>query len=276
MVMGPTHAMSGAAAWLAGVAIYTTTTQTPIDPSLLILGTAVAAGAALAPDIDSHNSTVVNSFGFVGKGLHHIANALSVMVYNLTKTRKDTEITGGHRTLFHTTVFAILAGGLVALATASTGSITIFNNTLSWGQLWSLVIMTVFLDLALGGLFEKQIRNTRRKYGPYVLLGFSLILAIITGIALPPADGAAYSWLGIAVGFGWFMHLLGDAITKMGVPMAWPLRIRGRAWWDVALPGFMRITAGGTVEKVLLLPALTLTTIGLSVYIILLWSGVVK
>lgn len=277
MVMGPTHSMSGAAAWLAGVAIYSNLTQTPIDPALLVLGTAVSAGAALAPDIDSNSSTVVRSFGFVGKGLHHAVNILSVAIYNITRRRKDEPRENGHRTLFHTGVFAILAGGLTALAALSTGdAITVAGTTLSWGQVFSLIIMTVFTHLALAGLFEKPIKKARKAFGPLPLLAMSLVITIATAILLPPADGASYSWLGLAVGFGWFMHLLGDAITKMGVPLAWPLPIRGRAWWDVSLPSFMRITAGGTFEYVFLLPVLTLAAIGFGIWDVIIWSGMVN
>lgn len=276
MVMGPTHAMSGAAAWLIASGVYSTVTHTPIEPAVLLLGTAVAAGGALAPDIDSNSSTVVRSFGILGTGAHHVANAISLGVYNLTKTRKDDHIENGHRTLFHTTAMAVLAGGLTALATAATGTVEILGQTFSWGQVFALIIMAIFLNLGLAGVFEKQIKKARRKFGPYLLIATSLILTFITAYFLPPADGSAYSWLGLAVGFGCFMHLLGDAITKMGVPMAWPLRIHGKAWWDVSLPSFMRIRAGGKFEYAILLPLVTAAAIGGLVWNLLMLSGVIK
>lgn len=74
-------------------------------------------------------------------------------------------------------------------------------------------------------------------------------------------ENETYGWLGLAVGVGWFAHLLGDAITKMGVPLAFPFKIRGKRWWDVTLPAFLRIRAGGTFEKAVLLPFCTIATL---------------
>ena len=57
MVMGPTHLMSGAAVWLVGTAI--AAAISPFNPSLsmVILGTTVMAGAAIACDFDSNSAT---------------------------------------------------------------------------------------------------------------------------------------------------------------------------------------------------------------------------
>ncbi|WP_254704866.1 hypothetical protein [Rhodococcus pyridinivorans] len=48
-------------------------------------------------------------------------------------------------------------------------------------------------------------------------------------------------------------HLLGDAGTKMGVPLLAPLvSINGKRWWDVAPPSLLRIKASGVADQVLL------------------------
>lgn len=265
MVMGPTHAMSGAAAWLAGV-----TTSSALmasmgvdSPTVYFLGAMVAGGAALAPDIDSHSSTVVNSFGFLGKGAHKVANSLSLTVYHATKTRRDEHRENGHRTLFHTPVMAILVGLLVSFLSSLSQTVTLFGKDFSVGQLSTLVTLFIFLHLAMAGIFEKKIKNARRKYGPYVMMGFSAIVTLVTAFLMPA--GETYGWLGFAVGFGWFMHLLGDMITKMGVPLLFPLVYRGKRWWDVTLPAAFRIRAGGTFEYAFLLPFLTLATVVLAV-----------
>ena len=275
-MMGPSHAMSGAAAWLAGVTIYASVTNTPLSGSALLLGTTVAAGAALAPDLDNYSSTVVSAFGWLGKGVGRLVDALSVAVYNITKSRRE-EVKGyGHRTLFHTLVAAILAGVGVSLATAATGFVKIFGQQLTWGQVWSILIMAIFLNLGLSGLFSKQIKKYRAKFGPTLIFLFSIGLAVLTAFLLPEGTHVSYSWLGLAVGGGWLVHLLGDAITKQGVPLFWPLRIRGKGWYDVALPSIFRITAGGSIETVLLLPLFSVLTVALIVYDALLISGVVK
>lgn len=252
MVMGPTHAMSGAAAWLAAAALGGGALAAAMgeSPAVIALGTAVCAGAALAPDIDSHSSTVVRSFGIFGKLAHHVADGLSVAVYAATSSRYDKPRENGHRTLFHTTAMAILVAVLVSLGSSLPGEVTIAGKVFALGQLFSLVIMGLFLHLGLAGIFEKQVKSARKKYGPYLLMAASAGLTALTAMALP--ENEKYSWLGLAVGIGWFMHLLGDMITKMGVPMAWPVKIRGKRWYDVTLPSFMRISADGTGNTVLL------------------------
>lgn len=91
---------------------------------------------------------------------------------------------------------------------------------------------------------------------------------------MPPAHG--YPWLGMAVGVGAVMHCLGDAITKAGVPFVWPIPIRGKRWWDITLPGFLSIRAGGMFEYTVLMPALTAFTIGCGLYLIPVTKPVVQ
>jgi len=280
MVMGPTHAMSGAAAALAAITVYNATiAPEPLHPTVAVLGTVMAAGAALAPDIDSRSSTVVRSFGIFGVIGYHIANSIGVTVHTASRTRYDSHVENGHRTFFHTTFLALLMGGIVALLTAPTNVIEVFGKEYGLGQFNAIILMGIFLNLSLAGIFEKQIKKARRTFGPYILMAFSFLAAVGIASVMPEATIAGagtYAWLGIAVGFGWFIHLLGDAITKMGVPMAWPIKIRGHRWWDVSLPAFMRISAGGTFEYVILLPLFTLATVGLLAYNFLLYFGVLS
>jgi membrane-bound metal-dependent hydrolase YbcI (DUF457 family) len=119
---------------------------------------------------------------------------------------------------------------------------------------------------ALFGLAEKWTKKTRAKYGLLSVMGVSALLTALTAVALPDNAGT-FPWLGLAIGAGSVMHCLGDAITKMGVPFLWPIPIRGKRWYDITLPWFMRIRAGGTFEYVVLLPALTLLTMGASLYL---------
>lgn len=259
MVMGPTHAMSGAAFWLVASAFGSTlaalnTSSLPV----VLLGTIVCAGASLAPDIDSHSSTVVNSLGIFGKPLHKVVNGVSLAVHETTRTKYDKPRDNGHRTLFHTAAIAILMGALVSLGSSLPGEVGILGKDFPIGQLISILVLGFFLNLGLAGIFEKQVKKARKTYGPYVLWAISTAGAF--GIAALLPEGEKFSWLGIAVGVGWVMHILGDAITKLGSPFFWPLKIRGKRWYDVALPSFMRIKAGGAFEKFFLLPALTLIT----------------
>lgn len=275
--MGASHAMSAAALWLSGTIAYTNITGDAIPMPVVAMSTVICAGAALWPDLDQHNSTVVRSFGIFGKGTHEVINNASLAVYNGTKTKYDGNRDNGHRTLMHTTPMAIFTALIVSLGSMMGGIVNIFGKDFSWGQLFSLFIMWIFFHLALGGLFGSQIYKARKKFDyklasnkdntfmgaiaqtiyknrktiePYAMLTASAIVTIIVGALLP--SGTNYGWLGIAVGAGMLIHCLGDLITKMGIPALWPFKVHGKRWYDVALPSFMRMTTGGGVEKVLL------------------------
>jgi hypothetical protein len=276
--------MSGAAGWLAASAVYTNVTGVSLDPSILILGTTVAAGAALAPDIDSYGSTVVRSFGFMGRAMYWIANSLSLAVYNIARTPRDEPKENGHRTLFHTVLMSLIVGGLVALGTSSTDTVEVFGQTMTWGALNSLIVMAAFLNLGIGGLFVKPIAKAKSNFGilgPYVMMaataGAVWVFSTFTDfIPNSSTQVAGYGWLGLAVTFGWMVHLAGDFITKMGVPLLFPLPWKGRLWWHFATPTFMRIKAGSGVENFILFPLFTVATIGLAVWHFLQQGGALK
>jgi membrane-bound metal-dependent hydrolase YbcI (DUF457 family) len=119
--------------------------------------------------------------------------------------------------------------------------------------------MWLFLHVGLAGLFEKQIKKARKTYGPYLIMLASLAATIFVSRYLP--ENERYWWLGIAASGGIIIHLLGDMITKMGIPMLWPLKFHGKRWYDVSLPSFMRISAGGQFETVVLFPIFVVVTI---------------
>lgn len=251
--MGRSHSMSGAAVALTAIALGVGPVAASNAPlSVIALATAVVAGGALLPDIDSHGSTVVRSFGIFGKAFYEIINALSLLVHNMTRSKADNPKDNGHRTLMHTPIMAVLIGLLITGISILPGTVDIAGRTYAWGQIGSLVVLWVFLHLAFAGLFDTFIIKARQKFGPYLLMVGSLILTILIALTLP--QNQTYPWLGLLAGFGMFIHLLGDMITKAGVPMLWPLKIRGKRWYDVATPSFMRIKAGGGVETAFLFP----------------------
>jgi len=251
-MMGKSHSLSGAALGLTSVGVYSVVTHTVPDPILTVMWTVVFAGASLIADHDSWGSTANRSFGVLGRVIYWIVNALGLVVYNTTKTAKDEDKNNGHRTFLHTTVAAILAGGLTALATLSTGdALTILGKTYTWGSLFGLLIFAYCLNLAVAGLFSKQIKKAKTGLGVYVLMAGSVGVTLLVSRFLPESI-QNYSWLGLAVGLGYFVHLLGDGITKMGVPFVWPMKVRSYRWYNLGSPHFMRFTAGGEFEQVFL------------------------
>lgn len=260
-MMGKSHAMSASAVALTAAAVGVGPIDASTTPiSVLCLYTAVAVGGSLWPDWDSHGSTVVRSFGIFGKVAHEFVNGIGTAVYNLTRVSKyEKAKDGGHRTLFHTPLMAIITGLIISGLSVLPGSVDVFGHTYAVGQLASLIIMWLFLHVGLAGLFEKQVKKARKTYGPYLLMAASLAGVLAVSRFMP--ENETYGWLGVAATGGIIIHLLGDMITKMGIPMLWPLKIRGKRWYDVSLPTFMRISAGGTFETVVLFPIFSFVTV---------------
>lgn len=273
MVMGPTHAMSGAALWLGATAA-----SAPLisdqPMSAVAVGAAVCAGSALLPDLDcpgslstKDGSTVVRAFGVLGEIVGHSIDNIALMVYNLTRGRNDKPRNSGHRTLTHTGVFTVGVGLLVSAGTQLPGHFDAFGKTWATGTVFTMLTMWAMLHLAMFGLLEKWTKKQRAKYGLLAVMGISGLLTLITATQLDTAN-TGYGWLGLAVGAGAVMHCVGDAITKAGVPFVWPIPIKGKRWYDITLPSFMRIRAGGTFEYAVLLPVLTAYTFLAALYLL--------
>lgn len=228
--------MSGAAAGLAIGAFLPVEWGGATSATEAFVFAGVTAGAALLPDLDSPQSTLARSFGLVSTAIAHVTENVSKVIYRLTMTRKDTPINNGHRTATHTLWFAILAGaGTAALVTA-------------FGKNSAIGVLFFMLGLALRGLAPTW---TRKQDWMYVT-GLSLALALAVWFALPASAGSAA--LGAAVTTGVLVHILGDMITKRGVPLLGGIvSIGGKRWWNFRPPGLLRIRAGAGMDKMLAL-----------------------
>ncbi len=241
-MMGPSHALSGAAVWLAGswaLDYFDVYQQTPLE---LAVGTAVCAGGALLPDLDlsgrvtsgEGGATVANTFGRVSLFLAELLEKFSLLIYALTRMKNDPERANGHRTLTHTLPFTV---GIAFLTTWACGA----------GGKWAVIgILFFFLGLALRGLLHKWAERT----GWILITAISAAAAYVTFLYLPAGRG--YPMLGVAVGVGCFVHLLGDVITSAGVPILWPIPTGRRMWRMIGVPNVFAVSVGGKVETILL------------------------
>jgi membrane-bound metal-dependent hydrolase YbcI (DUF457 family) len=254
-MMGPSHALSGAAAWLGGswaLAYFADYHQTPLE---IAVGTAVCAGGALLPDLDlsgrvtsgQGGATVADSFGRVSLFGAEMVEKFSLGVYDLTKMKHDPHRHNGHRTLTHTLPFA---AGMGALTTWAAGN----------GGKWAVVgILFLMLGLALRGLFH----TWAEKAGWILVTLLSAGAAYGTAVYLPAGRG--YPLLGVAVGVGCVVHLLGDVITSAGVPILWPIPTGRRMWRMIGVPNVLAVSVGGKVETILLRGAFTLVCLAAAV-----------
>jgi membrane-bound metal-dependent hydrolase YbcI (DUF457 family) len=241
-MMGPSHALSGAAVWLAGSWALNYFDQYHQSPLQIAVGTAVCAGGALLPDLDlsgrvtsgEGGATVAHTFGRVSLFIAEVLEKISLGIYDATKMRHDPRRHNGHRTFTHTLPFTVGVGWLTTLGCAAGGK-------------WAVIgILFFMLGLALRGLFH----TWAERHGWILISLLSAGAAYGTYLYLPADRG--YPMLGLAVGVGCFVHLLGDVITREGVPILWPIPTGRRMWRMIGVPNAFAVSVGGKVETVVL------------------------
>jgi membrane-bound metal-dependent hydrolase YbcI (DUF457 family) len=244
MVMGPTHATSGAAAWLVGSVVAAHVWGYEQSVLELATYTTACAGAALLPDLDSSGAvlknkggaTIARTFGVASLFVAECVEKASLGVYRLTAARRDPRRHNGHRTLTHTWLFAAAIG-------SSVGSLAE-----RYGKVVVVVALFLLFGLAVRGLMAEA-----AKASGWLIVTALAAFAAYVAVDLLPA-GRGYPLLGLAVGGGCLVHTFGDMITRKGCPVLWPLPIRGRRWHEVGLPDVVALRAGGAVERAVVLP----------------------
>lgn len=246
-MMGPAHSLSGAAAWL-GVGAAATALDHPMPWPVLVAGALICAGAALAPDLDQKSATISRAFGPLSRILCAVIDRLATAVYNGTRGKGERRRSGGHRTLTHTWPWALFIGGG-------------FSAAAVLGGRWALlVILFIHMVLAVEGLLW---RLARVSSDVLVWLLGATAAWILAGVLDRPGNGAdwlftgdgqEYLWIGLPIVVGAMVHNFGDALTISGCPVLWPIPIRGRRWYPLGTPRFMRFRAGAWVESKVLMP----------------------
>lgn len=178
------------------------------------LSTVVAAGAAVLPDLDEPEATAARSFGVVGRSGSKLVRWCA----------------GGHRQRTHTLLFA----GLVSLLGWWAAGIW-YPGAPVWQAVPYLLVVgvcAVWGFLLIGRAAEDRGLPARVSTPVAWLMGtFALVVASLSLLPLPDwiwldNIGEAVSprwWLPAVLGIGCVAHLLGDVMTKTGVPVFWPL-----------------------------------------------------
>ncbi|MGW4483852.1 metal-dependent hydrolase [Amycolatopsis sp. NPDC004368] len=227
--MGRTHASTG---WCAGLALAPAVGAGSVHQAVVFAAT--TAGYALLPDLDHPGASASRLLGWLTGALSWLLRRVSSAVYALTKGPRDEKVTGKHRHLSHTVLFAAGLGALASWGASSGGPWAVFG------------VMLFGLLLAEGALGDWLLP---------VIIG-----AILWWYLTAPPDHAAQlqeisGWLGIAVAVGCFVHCLGDSLTESGCPFLFPLPIAGETWYEIRPPKVFRLRTGKKVEKRLVFPA---------------------
>ncbi|MGA8113376.1 MAG: metal-dependent hydrolase [Actinocatenispora sp.] len=244
-MMGPTHAVSGAAIWLAGCWAAGHWLNYHPGHVELGVGAAVCAGAALLPDLDlsgrvtenKGGATVAHTFGVVSLFMAEVVEKFSLGVYKITRAKRDPKRHNGHRTLTHTWLFNVALGFGVGALCARFGK-------------WAVIaVLFLMFGLAIRGLLSEW----AKKRG-WLLTTLLSAAAALAAYSLLPAD-RGYPVIGAAIAAGGIVHTLGDMITKAGCPILWPIPTGRRLWREIGVPDVMAVRVGGGVERRFLLPA---------------------
>jgi membrane-bound metal-dependent hydrolase YbcI (DUF457 family) len=237
-MLGPSHALSGAAAWLTASFVAAEFADFHQGPVTMVVGTAMCAGGALVPDLDlsgrvtrdQGGATVAHTFGVVSLFLAECIEKFSLGVYDATKRRRDPRRHNGHRTFTHTLVFNLLLGWGV------------FEACLHYGK--PAVLTTLFLTFAfaLRGLFP----HWAKRAGWIIVTGAAAWMTWWASEHL--TGGRGYPVLGVALGAGGIVHLLGDVVTTHGCPLFWPLPYKRQNWHCFGVPDAIAVKVGGKVE----------------------------
>ncbi|MDY6054519.1 metal-dependent hydrolase [Micrococcus sp.] len=190
-MMGPSHAATGAAAWLALTGSLSPVEALHMPPEIQLLGALTTAGAALISDWDHPRATVAHALPPVTEWISRVVSRLS----------------GGHRQGTHS-ILGVAAFTAVAVL-AAIPQVEIAGHTYAPGQ---GIIAAFLVAVAAKALRLLPARG--------VLAGWALGAAVaVLGTVL----GGGLWWIPASVAIGVSVHILGDALTAVGVPLLWPL-----------------------------------------------------
>lgn len=220
-MMGRSHAISGVlAVTLAGAYL-----AVPAA-SLLVLGM-VVPGSSLLPDVDHARSTVSSTYGPLTRGFSKLV---------------------GHRQITHS------VPGVLGLGTALYGALAVRDGAtvsevpaVQLGvEIASYGFVCVVLILVLAA-FLRLFRNAPGRVGRWFRRSWLDDLAPVPFVgSIVIFSDLDLSLIPVAIMVGCGVHMIGDMITKMGLPIFWPI---SKTKYRLAT-----IKAGGKIEKVVIVP----------------------
>lgn len=262
-LMGPTHALSAVAltfliAWLFPKFFFDGLLGS-YSYIVFISAVIIIVGSALMPDLDAVQSTSINTLGPIGKILSTLMRSFSSIVQSAISAKADETNKDPHRGFWHTIVSGLLVGfGVLALTKIETKVFTLGEKDVTVATLIVVFIIYISTQLFMASLLKKFYKKTKNSFSGTLIMNIVSILIAIFLLTMLPAE-LSYNWVGAAVAFGWILHLIGDSMTVAGVPLFFPLKHKGKRWWNYRLP--FAIKAGGFIEMSVLIPVFIIIAI---------------
>lgn len=262
-LMGPTHALSAIAmaflvTWLASDFMFDTVLGSN-SSVVFITAVIIIVGSALMPDLDAVKSTSINVLGPIGTVLSKMMRGSSSVIQSTIRSKSDSPNPDPHRGFWHTILSGILIGLLVTgLASINVELFKIKDFSVSIATFVVILIIYISIQLLMASLFKSIYKKSKNSLISMLTIKGGGLISAIALLALVPSD-LSYNWVGAAVTFGWIAHLLGDAMTVSGVPLLFPIKFKGKMWWNHRLP--LGIKAGGWIEMSILVPLFSIITI---------------
>lgn len=262
--MGRTHALSAVALILLIFCwkplMYVRLSGGSKSLVILAMFCLVSAGGALLPDLDNTQSTAKSSLGATGSLISSFMRATSPLIQNTLRTKYDKPTDDAHRGFYHTILAGLLFGALFTFLCSPAIAFHIGSFVVN-GKLVALILMFLSVDMALSAILGEMF-SSKKGMDTVISLAFSFGLSWMIWSNLP--NGASYTMIGLALGLGWIIHILGDMFTTAGVPALFPIKIKGKFWYNIR---FLKIQAGGLIENFFFTP-LFLIVIVVSIFTI--------
>lgn len=260
--MGPTHALSAVAVFLAVAAFFPNILAVLLNNEkssipILISTLLLIIGSSLLPDFDNVKSTAISVLGVIGTLISQSMRAIARTIYTLTRSKYDKPNADPHRGFWHTIIAGISVGflGYLLIFTTNKLSITVFEKELSIGKLFLTLFLTISIQLMMTVFFKKQMKKMSSTiFGPLLMFVIGFFISLVLVISLP--NETNFKWIWYAISSGWIIHILGDTFTTSGTPLLFPVPFKGHRWWNHRWPP--RIRANGPIEHYVFIPLFTL------------------
>lgn len=242
-LMGAAHATSGAGFGLLILGVFANQLMPFLSEELYLVVVLqvmlTIAGAALVVDLDNTASTVRSRLGLIGQGLSFLFRESSRAIQFIIKTKRDDSSPNPHRGFWHSLMGAAVLGLLVFWGTTASTEVTLplIGAEVTVGAIIAFVVASMLFHLTIAGLAGDVLRKLRKTPVIGELAAFAISAGTMAALFIAsPVEN--YNWVGFSVFIGAALHILGDALTVAGVPIWFPIPIKGKFWWKTRFAKF--------------------------------------